>query len=270
MSTDDAAGPAGPGIAPDPKKYPHLQKYFEQRHQYFSRFDEGCQLDEESWYSVTPEVIASHIAERTLCLCPKAFTILDAFSGAGGNAIQFALRFPRVIAIDIDPVKIECSRRNARIYGVEDRIEYINGDFLQLLPRLQADVLFLSPPWGGPDYAHYALFDVKKMMMYDGVQMFLDAQRLITPHIIYYVPRNVIPEQMTQLAATGGVCEFENNWLSARVKSVTCYYGDTVDYAQIINPREPPNPGPERRQNNRNKANNKQTPGSGQKRKRAP
>lgn len=39
----------------------------------------------ESWFSVTPEKIAQHIAKR--CRCD---TIVDAFCGAGGNAIQFA------------------------------------------------------------------------------------------------------------------------------------------------------------------------------------
>lgn len=39
----------------------------------------------ESWFSVTPERIAKHIAER--CACG---VMVDAFCGAGGNAIQFA------------------------------------------------------------------------------------------------------------------------------------------------------------------------------------
>lgn len=40
----------------------------------------------ESWYSVTPEKVAQHAAER--CKCD---IIIDAFCGAGGNTIQFAL-----------------------------------------------------------------------------------------------------------------------------------------------------------------------------------
>jgi trimethylguanosine synthase len=58
---------------------------FAQRTRYFSRYDEGCLLDEEGWYSVTPEAIATQIAER--CRCN---VILDAFCGVGGNAIAFA------------------------------------------------------------------------------------------------------------------------------------------------------------------------------------
>ena len=43
-------------------------------------------LVSEGWFSVTPEKIAQHIAER--CQCD---TIVDAFCGVGGNTIQFAL-----------------------------------------------------------------------------------------------------------------------------------------------------------------------------------
>ena len=68
-----------------------------------------------------------------------------------------------VIAIDIDPVKLACARKNAEIYGVADRIEFIQGDFLQLAPHLQADVVFLSPPWGGPEYLSAELFDMRDM-----------------------------------------------------------------------------------------------------------
>ena len=55
-----------------------------------------------------------------------------------------------MIAIDIDPHKIEAARHNAKIYGVEDRIQFIVGDFFEVIPTLNiADVIFLSPPWGG-------------------------------------------------------------------------------------------------------------------------
>jgi 23S rRNA G2445 N2-methylase RlmL len=42
-----------------------------------------------------------------------------------------------VIAIDIDPVKLQCAKNNARIYGVEDRIEFILGSFYDLAPSLK-------------------------------------------------------------------------------------------------------------------------------------
>lgn len=44
------------------------------------------------------------------------------------------------------------AKHNAAVYGVADRIEFIVGDYFHLANRLQGDVVFLSPPWGGPQY----------------------------------------------------------------------------------------------------------------------
>ena len=41
-----------------------LEKYFLQRYMLFSKYDQGVRLDDEGWYSVTPEVLAAHMAER--------------------------------------------------------------------------------------------------------------------------------------------------------------------------------------------------------------
>jgi hypothetical protein len=91
--------------------------------------------------------MAGHVAER--CRCDVA---VDLFTGCGQNAIQLAFSCHRVIAIDSDARKLRCAQHNAAIYGVGDRIDFICGDALTLLPHLQADVIFLSPPWGGPEY----------------------------------------------------------------------------------------------------------------------
>jgi len=69
-------------------------KYLYQRYRLFERFDDGIVLDEESWFSVTPEKIARHIAER----CLDGSVVLDPFVGAGGNAIQFAMQCSLVLA----------------------------------------------------------------------------------------------------------------------------------------------------------------------------
>ena len=84
-----------------------------------------------------------------------------------------------MIAIDIDPNKIELARHNAGVYGVEDRIEFIVGDFFQVMPSLKADVVFLSPPWGGPEYQNQEVFDLKEMGgCLDGFKAFEIAQQV--------------------------------------------------------------------------------------------
>jgi trimethylguanosine synthase len=42
-------------------------------------------MDEEGWYSVTPEEIAIKQAQRY-----RGKVVIDCFSGVGGNTIQFA------------------------------------------------------------------------------------------------------------------------------------------------------------------------------------
>jgi hypothetical protein len=141
-----------------------LKKFWYNRFALFSKFDQGIQLDRgklkfefqpnifkfsclffvqiESWFSVTPEKVAEITALR--CKCDL---IIDAFCGVGGNTIQFAKVCERVIAIDIDPKKIEMAKNNAAIYGVQDKIEFIIGNYFDLIHGLKADVVFLSPPW---------------------------------------------------------------------------------------------------------------------------
>ncbi|KAI9489149.1 RNA cap guanine-N2 methyltransferase-domain-containing protein [Zychaea mexicana] len=207
-----------------------LVKYYNQRYAYFSRYDQGILMDREGWFSVTPERIAQHIAER--CRCD---TIVDAFTGCGGNAIQFAFTCKRVIAIDIDPIKLHCARQNARIYGVEDRIEFIQGDFFKLAPELKADTVFLSPPWGGPSYQQSSVFDITTMIPGNGAEIYSISSK-ISPHVAYFVPRNTDPQQLARLAGPNGVCEIEQNYLRGNLKALTVYYGGLVnqDYLQQI------------------------------------
>ena len=152
--------------------------------------------------------------------------IVDGFCGVGGNAIQFAFTCERVIAIDIDPAKIELARHNAQVYGVQDRIEFIVGDFFEVLPHLKPDVVFLSPPWGGPEYLDQEIFDLKEMGgMMDGYSVFSVAKQ-ITENIAYFVPRNTNVNQLTSLAGLGGYVELEQNLLNRKYKTLTAYYGD--------------------------------------------
>ncbi|KAM6135272.1 trimethylguanosine synthase [Pterocles gutturalis] len=205
---------------------PELAKYWAQRYRLFSRFDEGIKLDREGWFSVTPEKIAEHIAIRV----SQSFNcdiIVDAFCGVGGNAIQFALTSKRVIAIDIDPEKLSLARNNAEVYGVADRIEFVCGDFMVLAADLQADVVFLSPPWGGPDYATAEIFDIQTMICPDGFEIFRLSKK-ITNNIVYFLPRNADIDQVASLAGPGGKVEIEQNFLNKKLKTITAYFGDLI------------------------------------------
>ncbi|KAJ7746723.1 Tgs1 protein [Mycena maculata] len=233
----------------------HLKKYFAQRMRFLSLYESGCLLDEEGWYSITPELVADRIAER--CRCD---TILDAFCGVGGNAIAFAKTCERVIALDISPTRLALARHNAQIYGVADRIEFILTDYISFAnaylaihsasPR-KIDVVFLSPPWGGPSYlagdtrpssptkpespvegeATHPTYTLASIQPIHGADLF-HLSRRITPNIAYYLPRN------TQLDEIGALLsdpdkkeqvEVEEEWMGSKLKALTCYFGGLAD-----------------------------------------
>ncbi|KAF9231298.1 RNA cap guanine-N2 methyltransferase-domain-containing protein [Melanogaster broomeanus] len=243
----------------------HLQKYFSQRKRYFTLYDEGCLLDEEGWYSVTPELIADQIAER--CRCD---TILDAFCGVGGNAIAFAKTCERVIALDISPVRLALARHNAVIYGVADRIEFILADYISFAnaylsrpaEKRPIDAVFLSPPWGGPAYisqnSHHDAqrvsdqsdvplehpeFSLSSIKPIHGVDLF-HVTRKITKNVAYFLPRNtgldeisaLLPDSSSSLSNQDSteMVEVEEQWMGTKLKALTCYFGGLADGQQHL------------------------------------
>lgn len=205
------------------KIHKDVVKYWLRRYSLFSRFDDGIKMDEEGLFSVTPEEVAKHQAEH----CGSG-TIIDAFTGVGGNAIQFAIMNKHVIAIDIDPKRIEYARHNAEIYGVADKIDFIVGDFFQLAPSLKADVVFLSPPWGGPEYVRAEKYNIETMLKpKDGFSLFKVALS-VAPSIALFLPRTVDSDQLAQLSRLSDpplAYEIEKNYVNNELKAVTAYYG---------------------------------------------
>lgn len=201
----------------------NVKKYYFQRHRLFHRFDEGIILDEESWYSVTPEKIAAHIATRF----NGKTVVMELFGGAGGNSIQFALAGAYVIAVEISEEKIAMAANNAAVYGVSDYIEFIQADVYTFLPLLAAqnqkhiiEGIFLSPPWGGPGYKDRQSFDVV---------VFAELVKLIkkvSENIAILLPRN---SDLQSIRRHFGKCEVEKNYLSGKLKTITVYFGDLVD-----------------------------------------
>ncbi|XP_017217663.1 uncharacterized protein LOC108195209 isoform X2 [Daucus carota subsp. sativus] len=175
-----------------------VRKYWVQRYNLFSRFDEGIELDEEGWYSVTPESIAVRHAKRV-----EDGLVVDCFTGCGGNAIQFAAIFTEVGAI--------CHVSLSRVY--------------------EGDVVFLSPPWGGPSYIQSQKFTLDMLKPKDGWSLFQAAQS-ITPNIIMFLPRNVDINQVAELSWLSSPpldVEIEENYVGENAKAITAYFGDATN-----------------------------------------
>jgi trimethylguanosine synthase len=225
---------------------PCLHKYWLQRYSYFSKYDHGIAIDEEGWYSVTPEVIAWHHAKRLVASMGsvKRCVAVDAFGGMGGNSIQLALAGCHVISIEMDPTRASLLRHNAQVYGVEHLVEVICGDFLQVAPRIRADVVVLSPPWGGPEYSQKETFDVETM----GGNPELGLSRLLElsfnamgcSSALVWLPRSSSLTQVEKVAEAVAVamgkdgttsrCEAEIATLNGVTKAMTVYFGTAAKF----------------------------------------
>ncbi|XP_065321911.1 trimethylguanosine synthase-like isoform X2 [Gordionus sp. m RMFG-2023] len=197
-----------------------LNKYGRYKYTLFSRFDEGIEMDSESWYSCTPEIIAKHIAQR------MPFTvILDAFCGSGGNLIQFVLNGAKVLAVDNQASKLALAQHNLSIYlnsqssptvTTYKQADFILADFESVINRFRqnslpnhdrkrnsshrsstdywsdiresVDAIFLDPPWGGVHYERSLAFDLD-VLNFNLAAIYRQSLR-VTPNVVFKFPRN--------------------------------------------------------------------------------
>lgn len=149
-----ANGDCGDGIVNPHPKDQIPDKYWAQRKRLFSRFEQGIQLDQEGWYSVTPEAIAKHIAKRMVSSFATAaakgsrrMIVLDAFCGVGGNSIALAARseVDLVIAVDTDHSRLEMTANNCRVYEIpREKVLLIHGDTCKVLEAYSGGSLLVK------------------------------------------------------------------------------------------------------------------------------
>lgn len=190
--------------------------------------ERGVEIDEEMYYSITPEDYATKIANY--CKERVDYTILiDGFCGVGGNLIQFAIQNKNafIIGIDLCAERVENAQKIAQVYGVENQCDFICGDYLRVAASLhiKPDVIFLSPPWGGLNYKKKEAFLFKNLPV-DGNEMFRVSNEL-TKNIALYLPRNQCRDDLEFLKEDYSL-DFNNSFNFGTTLSV--YFGELCDY----------------------------------------
>ena len=153
----------------------------------FSKFDEGVKVDVGSWTECVMERIAKCISKRC-----KNVKVLDAFCGVGGTAIQLA-RHCQVSALDLDPVKVEYAKHNANVYGVAEKMTFLQGDFLALSSQLRADVVFLDLPRSQANGSLCEIFASPPLLSV------IEQAQHCAPTILLYLPKEVNIDEVAEL-----------------------------------------------------------------------
>ncbi|KAF2459444.1 putative RNA methylase family protein [Lineolata rhizophorae] len=210
-----------------------IRKYWDQRKDLFSLYHHGIHLTHDAWFGVTPEAVANKIATDVALAVPENKNIIiDAFGGAGGNTIAFARsgRWERIFAIEKDPEVIKCAKRNAEIYGVANKIWWVEGDVFDMLStRFKSlggnAVVFASPPWGGPAYRGSKVFDLSRMQPYN-LATLLPSLWGFSGHVVLYLPRTSDLNQLAEYVPKGDKIQVRHYCLHGASKALCVYYGN--------------------------------------------
>jgi len=158
----------------------------------------------------TPEVVGRYRAGRLKC-----DVLADISCGIGGQAVCFAKECGSVYGVDIDGERLECARRNAGVYGV-DNITFIKGDALspQVVEQVaDADIIFSDP-------ARPAKEDVRQTdSLRPGIPMVIEAYRDVTDSFAFEAPPQMPPERIDL------DCEREYLGVDGQLNRLTLYFG---------------------------------------------
>lgn len=116
-------------------------------------------LDEEALFSVTDQLTADKISNELLKFVTCDATVTDGTACIGGNTFSLSRVFHHVNAVELDKKRYDYLVHNMSILGA-DNVSCYKGDILDWLPKLDHALLFLDPPWGGPEYKSLDLVDL--------------------------------------------------------------------------------------------------------------
>ncbi len=186
-----------------------------------NKFSKEIYGDADGIYMSCPEVISKHLAEKLA----KYKTGVELCCALGITVIQLAKKLEYVYGIDMDTERIISAKKNAQLYGVQNKTEFIQGNVLDetLLKSIQAEVAILDPDWsaGSNKKEHVADLEMTQPSMKD---MFFKVKKNITHNLVLRIPNTFTFETLSIL----GKCEIENIIWDNRVRFKYAFFADDI------------------------------------------
>jgi tRNA/tmRNA/rRNA uracil-C5-methylase (TrmA/RlmC/RlmD family) len=157
----------------------------------------------EGEYSITKrkdgEVLLAHM--KSMIKGIKTKSITDLTGNVGGDTILFGIHFKDVKSIEMNPENFDALKNNVEVFGLKN-VDVMQGDSTKVYVW-KTDVLYLDPPWGGPEYK-----TKKELDLYLGderVDLFLDRilkQDAKPDYIFMKLPANYYFDRLKDLPVT--------------------------------------------------------------------
>jgi len=114
----------------------------------------------EGQYSITKrkdgDLLFAHM--KSMIKGIKNKTITDLTGNVGGDTILFGIHFKTVKSIEMNPENFDALKNNVEVFGLKN-VELYLGDSTKIY-NWKTDVLYLDPPWGGPEYKINKVLDL--------------------------------------------------------------------------------------------------------------
>jgi len=132
-----------------------------------------------------------HITKIIKILFPKAKVITDATAGVGCNTINFCKYFKKVNAVEVDPNEFQRLKGNVEAHKIKSKkLDLYNDSYINILEKkLEQDVVFIHPPYGGDKHK---CFD----------KLYLCLGKVYVHHIINYILKNTLAKMVVLKAPT--------------------------------------------------------------------
>ncbi|MBC7109511.1 MAG: methyltransferase domain-containing protein [Archaeoglobi archaeon] len=189
------------------------------------KFSKEIFTDEDGLRFATPEIVGEYRARRL-----RTDVIGELGCGIGGQTIQFARFSSEVIAAERDAEKLECAKRNARIYGVRN-IRFILGDVMSKEVRRffrDCDIIFCDPS-RPPEEEVRGLSNCEP-----GIEEVIEFYSPFTGNLAFEAPPQIPPSRISF------ECEKEYISLNHQLNRLNLYFGELKkrDVSAVILPGE--------------------------------
>ncbi|OQS01699.1 hypothetical protein ACHHYP_00304 [Achlya hypogyna] len=159
------------------------------------------QLDDVAQYSVTDMKTAARISHFIMSLpglTPNS-VITDATACVGGNTASFCTFFRYVQAVEIDPTRFQMLVHNMHGVLTFVNIQCYCANYVDVATQFLQDVVFIDPPWGGPEYRQRSTVDL--FLGDTGLAELCEQLVHRTQYVVIKVPQNFDIERFTYLVS---------------------------------------------------------------------